>query len=97
MVLTWELHRHIELSSHRCTGAQATAIMDLVEEHWQDLVGEMPLKIVYPALEGHDWRTVTGFDPKNTRWSYHNGGSWPGENHKHKAQNVNCIAAWNPC
>ncbi|KAK4849039.1 hypothetical protein QYF36_020097 [Acer negundo] len=22
-------------------------------------------------------RIVTGFDPKNTRWSYHNGGSWP--------------------
>uniref|UniRef100_A0A2N9GN74 Uncharacterized protein n=1 Tax=Fagus sylvatica TaxID=28930 RepID=A0A2N9GN74_FAGSY len=61
----------------RATSAQATAIMDLVEERWEDLVGEMPLKIVYPALEGHEWRTVTGFDPKNTRWSYHNGGSWP--------------------
>jgi hypothetical protein len=41
------------------------------------------LKIVYPALEGHEWRTVTGFDPKNTRWSYHNGGSWPGEYNEH--------------
>ena len=51
MVLTWELHHHIELSSR---GAQATAIMDLFEERWEDLVGEMPLKIVYPALEGHD-------------------------------------------
>ncbi|PPD75878.1 hypothetical protein GOBAR_DD27197 [Gossypium barbadense] len=59
------------------TPAQATAIMDLIEERWEDLIGEMPLKIVYPALEGHEWRTVTGFDPKNTRWSYHNGGSWP--------------------
>ena len=87
----------IAILSCLATGAQATAIMDLVEERWEDLVGEMPLKIVYPALEGHDWRTVTGFDPKNTRWSYHNGGSWPGENHKHKAQNVNCIAAWNLC
>lgn len=37
----------------------------------------MPLKITYPALEGHPWRIVTGCDPKNTRWSYHNGGSWP--------------------
>ncbi|XP_075636098.1 putative alkaline/neutral invertase D [Castanea sativa] len=59
------------------TGAQATVIMDLVEEHWEDLVGELPLKIVYPALEGRDWRTLTGVDPKNTRWSYHSGGSWP--------------------
>ncbi|CAK7348694.1 unnamed protein product [Dovyalis caffra] len=59
------------------TPAQATAIMDLVEERWEDLIGEMPLKITYPALEGHEWRIVTGFDPKNTRWSYHNGGSWP--------------------
>nr|POE80338.1 alkaline/neutral invertase cinv2 [Quercus suber] len=67
----------IAILSCLATGAQATAIMDLVEERWEDLVGEMPLKIVYPALEGHDWRTVTGFDPKNTRWSYHNGGSWP--------------------
>ncbi|KAK7850001.1 putative alkaline/neutral invertase f [Quercus suber] len=67
----------IAILSCLATGAQATVIMDLVEERWEDLVGEMPLKIVYPALEGHDWRTVTGFDPKNTRWSYHNGGSWP--------------------
>ncbi|CAI7827922.1 unnamed protein product [Closterium sp. NIES-54] len=56
---------------------QAAAIMDLIEERWDELVGEMPLKIAYPALENHDWRITTGCDPKNTRWSYHNGGSWP--------------------
>lgn len=37
----------------------------------------MPLKICYPALEGEEWRIITGSDPKNTPWSYHNGGSWP--------------------
>jgi hypothetical protein len=37
------------------TPDQAAAIMDLIEERWEDLVGEMP------------------------RWSYHNGGSWPGQ------------------
>lgn len=61
------------------TPEQASAIMDLFEERWEELVGEMPLKVSYPALENHDWRIVTGCDPKNTRWSYHNGGSWPGE------------------
>ncbi|KAI3701024.1 hypothetical protein L2E82_45666 [Cichorium intybus] len=25
--------------------------MDLLEERWEDLIGEMPLKIAYPALE----------------------------------------------
>ncbi|KAK8711367.1 hypothetical protein V6N13_146651 [Hibiscus sabdariffa] len=65
----------IAILSSLVTPAQETAIMDLIEERWEDLIGEMPLKIVYPALEGHDWRTVTGFDPKNTRWSY--GGTWP--------------------
>ncbi|GMP77977.1 hypothetical protein CsSME_00034073 [Camellia sinensis var. sinensis] len=40
----------------------------------------MPLKITYPALEGHQWRIVTGCDPKNTRWSNHNGGTWPVSN-----------------
>jgi glycogen debranching enzyme len=24
-----------------------------------------------------EWRIVTGCDPKNTPWSYHNGGNWP--------------------
>ncbi|XP_034933355.1 probable alkaline/neutral invertase F [Populus alba] len=67
----------VAILSSLVTPAQATAIMDLVEERWEDLIGEMPLKITYPALEGHEWRLVTGFDPKNTRWSYHNGGSWP--------------------
>ncbi|CAN6325405.1 unnamed protein product [Urochloa humidicola] len=37
----------------------------------------MPLKICYPALEYEEWRIITGSDPKNTPWSYHNGGSWP--------------------
>ncbi|KAF8379748.1 hypothetical protein HHK36_029196 [Tetracentron sinense] len=68
----------IAILSALATPTQATAIMDLVEERWEDLIGEMPLKIAYPALEGHQWRIVTGCDPKNTRWSYHNGGSWPG-------------------
>ncbi|KAJ7529423.1 hypothetical protein O6H91_15G049500 [Diphasiastrum complanatum] len=67
----------IAILSSLATPEQAVAIMDLIEERWQDLVGEMPLKISYPALEGHEWRIVTGCDPKNTRWSYHNGGSWP--------------------
>uniref|UniRef100_A0A7N1A1J6 Alkaline/neutral invertase n=1 Tax=Kalanchoe fedtschenkoi TaxID=63787 RepID=A0A7N1A1J6_KALFE len=68
----------IAILSSLATTAQESAIMDLIEEHWEDLIGEMPLKIAYPALEGHEWRIVTGCDPKNTRWSYHNGGSWPG-------------------
>ncbi|KAI6702620.1 hypothetical protein NL676_011756 [Syzygium grande] len=67
----------IAILSSLATPAQATAIMELIEDRWEDLIGEMPLKITYPALEGHEWRIVTGCDPKNTRWSYHNGGSWP--------------------
>ncbi|KAL3622277.1 Alkaline/neutral invertase cinv2 [Castilleja foliolosa] len=67
----------IAILSCLATPSQATAIMDLIEERWDVLIGEMPLKIAYPALEGHEWKTVTGCDPKNTRWSYHNGGSWP--------------------
>ncbi|KAL3536690.1 hypothetical protein ACH5RR_000056 [Cinchona calisaya] len=67
----------IAILSSLATPAQATAIMDLIEERWTELIGEMPLKIAYPALEGHQWKIVTGCDPKNTRWSYHNGGSWP--------------------
>ncbi|KAK7397100.1 hypothetical protein VNO78_18267 [Psophocarpus tetragonolobus] len=56
---------------------QNNAILNLIESKWGDLVGEMPLKICYPALEHHEWRIITGCDPKNTPWSYHNGGSWP--------------------
>lgn len=67
----------VAILSSLATPEQETGIMDLLEERWQDLIGEMPLKIAYPALEGHEWRIVTGCDPKNTRWSYHNGGSWP--------------------
>ncbi|GMJ10714.1 alkaline/neutral invertase E, Arabidopsis alkaline/neutral invertase E [Hibiscus trionum] len=59
------------------TVEQSHAILDLVEEKWSELVADMPLKICYPALEGQEWRIITGSDPKNTAWSYHNGGSWP--------------------
>lgn len=67
----------VAILSSLATPEQASAIMDLFEERWEELIGDMPLKIAYPALENHEWRIVTGCDPKNTRWSYHNGGSWP--------------------
>jgi hypothetical protein len=56
---------------------QTQAIMELYEARWDDLMGEVPVKLVYPALEGRDWQLLTGSDPKNTPWSYHNGGNWP--------------------
>ncbi|KAL6511853.1 hypothetical protein OROGR_021450 [Orobanche gracilis] len=67
----------VAILSSLATPEQASAIMDLIESRWEELVGEMPLKICYPAVENHEWRIVTGCDPKNTSWSYHNGGSWP--------------------
>ncbi|XP_043709881.1 alkaline/neutral invertase A, mitochondrial-like [Telopea speciosissima] len=59
------------------TPKQNEGILNLIEAKWDDLVGHMPLKICYPALEYEEWRIITGSDPKNTPWSYHNGGSWP--------------------
>ncbi len=59
------------------TWAQTQKIMDLYEERWDDLVGAMPVKICYAAVEGEEWRVLTGGDPKNVPWSYHNGGNWP--------------------
>lgn len=48
------------------TTDQSHAILDLIEEKWADYVAEMALKIVYPALEGQEWRIISGSDPKNT-------------------------------
>ncbi|GAA0148211.1 hypothetical protein LIER_07719 [Lithospermum erythrorhizon] len=59
------------------TPKQNEAVLKLIEAKWDDLVGHMPLKICYPAMEFEEWRIITGSDPKNTPWSYHNGGSWP--------------------
>lgn len=59
------------------TDEQSHAILDLIEAKWGDLVADMPFKICYPALEGQEWQIITGCDPKNTPWSYHNGGAWP--------------------
>ncbi|MDT8388068.1 MAG: glycoside hydrolase 100 family protein [Thiogranum sp.] len=63
--------------SSLATPDQAQAIMDLIEQRQDDLIGQMPLKLCFPALRGRDWETVTGADPKNIPWSYHNGGNWP--------------------
>ncbi|KAJ3679819.1 hypothetical protein LUZ60_016097 [Juncus effusus] len=71
------LGNFVAILASLATVEQSEAIMDLVEERWEELVGEMPLKVCYPTMETHEWRIVTGCDPKNTRWSYHNGGSWP--------------------
>ena len=58
-------------------GDQAQCVMNLYLRHWDALVGEMPLKILYPAMVGEKWRFSTGSDPKNVPYSYHNGGNWP--------------------
>uniref|UniRef100_A0A803KU89 Alkaline/neutral invertase n=1 Tax=Chenopodium quinoa TaxID=63459 RepID=A0A803KU89_CHEQI len=59
------------------TTQQNENILTLIESKWGDLIADMPLKICYPAVESEEWRIITGCDPKNTPWSYHNGGSWP--------------------
>jgi hypothetical protein len=59
------------------TEQQSSDILNLVEHRWSDLVSKMPIKLCYPAFSGLEWRIITGCDPKNTPWSYHNGGSWP--------------------
>ncbi len=59
------------------TEDQTQQLLRLVEERWDDLVGSMPLKVCYPAVRDRDWKLLTGSDPKNIPWSYHNGGSWP--------------------
>jgi hypothetical protein len=48
------------------TPRQNEAILNLIEVKWDDIVGNMPLKICYPALESDEWRIITGSDPKNT-------------------------------
>jgi len=59
------------------TDDQASKIMRLYETHWDQLIGQMPVKIVYPAVTDKEWTFMTGSDPKNVAWSYHNGGNWP--------------------
>jgi len=59
------------------TEEEAQQIMKLYETRWDQLVGEMPLKICYPAVRHREWELLTGSDPKNVPWSYHNGGTWP--------------------
>jgi hypothetical protein len=61
------------LSSDR----QSHEIMTLIEQRQRDLIGHMPMKICYPAMEDEEWKLLTGCDPKNRPWSYHNGGNWP--------------------
>lgn len=71
------LGNHVIILASLTTREQSMAIVDLIEARLKELVGEMPLKIVYPAIESHEWHVVTGCDRNNTRWSYHIVGSWP--------------------
>ncbi|GAB4217756.1 MAG: glycoside hydrolase 100 family protein [Synechococcales cyanobacterium] len=59
------------------TPPQQRSLFNLILHNQQDLIGEMPLRICHPPLDDTDWQNKTGFDPKNRRWCYHNGGHWP--------------------
>jgi hypothetical protein len=67
----------VAILSSLTTERQSQAIMNVVENRWEDLIGYMPMKICFPALRDRDWQVLTGCDPKNRPWSYHNGGNWP--------------------
>ena len=56
---------------------QSQEIFNLIECRWEDLIGQMPMKICFPAIEDMEWKIITGCDRKNIPWSYHNGGNWP--------------------
>lgn len=56
---------------------ESHSLMSLYHDRWDDLVGKMPAKLVFPAVVGKEWMFMTGSDPKNVPWSYHNGGNWP--------------------
>lgn len=67
----------LSIVSGLANGEQRAALLSLNSKRAQDLLGQVPLKLIFPALEGTSWSLVTGMDPKNRPWSYHNGGSWP--------------------
>lgn len=67
----------VAILSDLATEEQAHAILNTIENKWSDLIGYMPMKICFPALKSRDWEVLTGSDPKNRPWSYHNGGNWP--------------------
>jgi hypothetical protein len=56
---------------------QSQNIFNLIECRWENLIGQMPMKICFPAIEDMEWKIITGCDRKNIPWSYHNGGNWP--------------------
>jgi glycogen debranching enzyme len=67
----------VAIFSSLTTENQSQWIMNTIESRWSDLIGYMPMKICFPALRDRDWQVLTGCDPKNRPWSYHNGGNWP--------------------
>ena len=56
---------------------KASELAQLIIQNRSAIIGKMPAKVCYPALEGKQWEIITGYDPKNSAWSYHNGGNWP--------------------
>ncbi len=67
----------LSVTTGLATAAQTRTLLDTIRAHRDDLLGQVPMKLVFPAVKGKLWRWTTGSDPKNVAWSYHNGGNWP--------------------
>jgi len=67
----------LSIISSLASKEQAHAIMELMQSRWKALVGDMPIKVCYPAIHQEQWKILTGADPKNIPWSYHNAAGWP--------------------
>jgi len=54
------------ICSALATKEQAEDILTLIEVKWEDLIGNMPLKITYLAMAEDEWNIFIGVDSKNT-------------------------------
>ena len=49
---------------------KASELARLIKQNRGAIIGKMPAKVCYPALEGKQWEIITGYDPKNIA-AYH--------------------------
>ncbi|XP_057809176.1 probable alkaline/neutral invertase B [Salvia miltiorrhiza] len=67
----------LAILSNLATKRQASCICFFIESHWDEFIGQIPLKIVYPAIEFNEDHDNVVTDQKTKSWSYLNGDSWP--------------------
>ncbi len=73
----WPFPNCLAATAGILSSPRAEALLSGISDHWEQLIGPMPVAICWPSLSGPDFEILMDGDVLARPGNYHNGAHWP--------------------